>query len=72
MSESTVFRSAKTKSLAKAVKVARKKIRCLSTAALNSNLEHFCGDFAEAYRCGVEEAQGEIVKRLQELQLNGK
>lgn len=52
----------------KAIKAAGKKIRVLSTKALNSNLEHFCGDFAEAYRCGVEEAQGEIVKRLQELQ----
>jgi len=55
------------KQLAAALKAAQKKIRCLSTKALNSNLEHFCGDFAEAYRTGVEEAQGEIVKRLQEL-----
>jgi hypothetical protein len=51
----------------KAIKAAKKKIRVLGTAALNSNLEHFCGDFAEAYRQGVEEAQGEIVTRLMEL-----
>jgi hypothetical protein len=53
----------------KAIKAAKKKIRVLGTAALNSNLEHFCGDFAEAYRQGVEEAQGEIVARLLELKV---
>jgi hypothetical protein len=62
-----VVRSSDTKVLAKAIKAASKKVRVLSTKALNSNLEHFCGDFAEAYQCGVEEAQGEIVRRLQEL-----
>lgn len=55
------------KTLAKAVKVADKRIRTLPTRALNSNLEYVCGDFADAYRCGVVEAQCEIVKRLQEL-----
>lgn len=51
----------------RAIKVARKKVRVLSTKALNSNLEAFCGDFSEAYRTGVEEAQGEIISRLMEL-----
>lgn len=48
----------------KALQAASKKIRLLSTKALESNLDHFCGSFAEAYRCGVEEAQGEIFFRL--------
>lgn len=61
--------TADTKALTKAIKAASKKIRCLSTKALNSNLEHFCGDFAEAYRTGVEEAQGEILSRLRKLQV---
>lgn len=51
----------------RAIKAAGKKVRILSTKALNSNLEAFCGDFAEAYRTGVEEAQGEIISRLMEL-----
>lgn len=48
----------------KALLAASKKIRVLSAKALESNLEHFCGSYAEAYQCGVEEAQGEIVSRL--------
>lgn len=48
----------------KALLAASKKIRILSAKALESNLEHFCGSYADAYRCGVEEAQGEIVTRL--------
>jgi hypothetical protein len=51
----------------KALAAASKKIRILSAKALESNLEHFCGSFGEAYQCGVEEAQGEIVGRLQQL-----
>lgn len=52
----------------KAIPAISKKIRILSDKALNSNLDAFCGDFAEAYRCGVEEAQGEMIDRLQNLQ----
>lgn len=52
------------KDLNKAIKLASKKIRVLGDKALNQNLSFFCGDLAEAYRCGVEETQGEIVSRL--------
>jgi len=52
------------RTLKAAVKAAHKKIRCLSRKALNSNLEHFCGDYADAYLTGVEEAQNEILLRL--------
>ena len=46
---------------------ASRKIRCLSDKKLDDNLSYFCGSRADAYRVGVEEAQGEIVARLQEL-----
>lgn len=51
----------------KAIKAARKKIKVLGDKALNQNLDMFCGSYADAYRCGVEEAQGEILERLNEL-----
>jgi hypothetical protein len=47
--------------------VVEKPIKLLPEKRLNANLE-FCGDFAEAYQCGVEEAQGECLARIQELQ----
>lgn len=47
--------------------VAAKKIRCLSDKKLEGNLSYFCGSMADAYRVGVEEAQGEILSRLQSL-----
>ncbi len=46
---------------------AGKKIRCLSDKKLEDNLSYFCGSMAHAYRVGVEEAQAEILSRLQEL-----
>lgn len=46
---------------------ASRKIRCLSDRKLEDNLSYFCGSMADAYRVGVEEAQSEIVARLQEL-----
>jgi hypothetical protein len=51
----------------KVVGVVEKPIKLLPEKKLNANLE-FCGDFAEAYQCGVEEAQGECLARIQELQ----
>jgi hypothetical protein len=48
--------------------VAAKRIRCLPDKKLEDNLSYFCGSMAEAYRVGVEEAQGEILSRLQGLQ----
>lgn len=52
----------------KAIAETGKKLRFLPEGKLNANLE-FCGDFAEAYRVGAEEAQGEIETRLRALQL---
>lgn len=51
----------------KMLAVAAKKIRCLSDKKLEDNLSYFCGSLADAYRVGVEEAQGEILSRLQSL-----
>jgi len=51
----------------KMLAVAAKKIRCLSDKKLDDNLSYFCGSMAHAYRVGVEEAQGEILSRLQSL-----
>lgn len=57
-----------TKAVGKAISAAKKKIRILGDKALNSNLSYFCDSLAEAYRCGAEEAQSEIVGRLIELE----
>lgn len=51
----------------KMLAVAAKKIRCLSDKKLEDNLSYFCGSLADAYRVGVEEAQGEILSRLKSL-----
>jgi hypothetical protein len=56
------------RTLRRAIKAASKKIRLLGNRLLNANLECCCGDMAEAYQVGVEEAQGEIISRLMELQ----
>lgn len=55
------------RTLAKAVKVAGKKIRLKSDRALNDILDYSCGSLAEAYRCGMEETQGDIIQRLEAL-----
>lgn len=52
--------------MARAIRIARKKIRVLSAKALESNLQAFCGSYAEAFEQGVDEAQREIVRRLTE------
>lgn len=51
----------------KCVAAVEKPIKLLPEKKRNANLE-FCGDLAEAYQCGVEEAQGECLARIQELQ----
>jgi hypothetical protein len=51
----------------KMLAAAGKKIRCLSDKKLDDNLSYFCGSMAQAYRVGVEEAQAEILSRLQSL-----
>lgn len=56
------------KELGKAIKAAQKRIRTLGDKQLNQNLDYFCGSYAEAFRAGVEEAQGEIVSRLRSLE----
>lgn len=53
----------------KAIRVAGKKLRIHSDKTLNQNLEFCCGDLAEAYRVGAEEAQHAIVDRLVRLSL---
>lgn len=50
--------------LGKAISAARKKVRILARKPLNQNLEFCCGDLADAYETGVQEAQMEIVDRL--------
>lgn len=52
--------------MTRAIRIARKKIRVLGAKALESNLQAFCGSYAEAYEQGVDEAQREIVRRLME------
>lgn len=47
--------------MTRAIRIARKKIRVLGAKALESNLQAFCGSYAEAYEQGVDEAQREIV-----------
>lgn len=50
-----------------AEKAARKNIRVLRDGPLNSNLEAFCFSLADAYRQGLEEGQGAILSRIQDL-----
>lgn len=52
----------------RAIKVASKKIRVIGDSKLRHNLDMAAGgDACEAYRMGVEEAQGEIIQRLEHL-----
>jgi hypothetical protein len=53
--------------LKKAIKAARKKLPILGDKALNSNLNAFGFSRADCYRQGAEEAQGEILRRLNQL-----
>lgn len=50
-----------------AVRAASKRLPINPDRKLNERLDYFCGDFAEAYRIGAEEAQREIVARLNAL-----
>lgn len=52
----------------KAIAESSKKIRLLSARKLEANLDMAAGTMVEAYIIGVEEAQGEIIARLRELQ----
>ena len=49
---------------AKALQVASKKLRFLSEKSITTTLEFAGMSLAEAYKCGAEEAQSEIVNRL--------
>lgn len=55
----------KTISAAKAIAAARKKLRILPDKQLMQTLSWATPTLAESYRAGAEEAQEEIVKRLQ-------
>ena len=50
-----------------AIKTASRRIPIKGDKALNAALEPFCGDFAEAYRIGAEEAQSQIGSWLRKL-----
>lgn len=55
------------KTLKVAIKAAAKKIPMLSVKQRNENLDMAAADMAEAYEIGVEEAQHEIILRLEGL-----
>lgn len=55
------------KALNAALKAASRKIALASVKHRNANLEMCAGDLAEAYEIGVEEAQSEIVERIQKM-----
>lgn len=56
--------SAVSKALCKAVRTAGKKLRIKPDRQLEAMLDGAGFSLADAYRCGAEEAQGEIVQRL--------
>jgi len=51
-------------SRSRALQVARKKLPFMSEAKIEANMEMACLTVAEAFKCGAEEAQYEIVNRL--------
>ncbi len=62
-------RDAARKMLSKAIRAAEKRIKVLSSKQLEENLDYATGgDAVESYRLGVEEAQGEIIFRLRQLE----
>jgi hypothetical protein len=56
--------SAVSKALCKAVRAAAKKLPFKSERSMEEMMEGFGFSLADAYRCGAEEAQDEIVRRL--------
>lgn len=52
----------------KAISEAGKRLRFLPDRTMEKQLDYAAGTMAEAYRIGAEEAQGEIIQRLQVLQ----
>jgi hypothetical protein len=57
----------KTVSHAKVMLAATKRLPFSSEKSTNALLEYAACDMAEAYRIGAEEAQSEIIRRLQQL-----
>lgn len=53
--------------LDKAIRAAGKRLPFKPAKQQNELLEYAADDLADAYRIGAEEAQGEIIARLQEL-----
>lgn len=51
--------------LDRAIKEARKKLPFKRDQDMNDLLEYAADDFAEAYKVGAQEAQSEIINRLQ-------
>ena len=56
--------SAASKALCKAVREAGKRLKIKPERQLEAMLDGAGFSLADAYRCGAEEAQGEIVQRL--------
>lgn len=52
----------------KAIVEAGKRLKFLPERVMERQLDYAAGTMAEAYRIGAEEAQGEIIRRLQVLQ----
>lgn len=53
------------KTIDKAIRAVERKIKFYSASHRNAMLEYAAGDMAEAYQIGAEEAQGEMLARLQ-------
>lgn len=49
----------------KAIRAVERKIKFYSEKRRNEMLSYAAGDMAEAYQIGAEEAQGEMLSRLQ-------
>lgn len=53
------------KTIDRAIRAVERKIKFYSEKRRNAMLEYAAGDMAEAYQIGAEEAQGEMLARLQ-------
>lgn len=53
------------KTIDKAIRAVERKIKFYSEKRRNEMLSYAAGDMAEAYQIGAEEAQGEMLSRLQ-------
>jgi hypothetical protein len=66
MTEKAV-QKARLRTIDKAIRSVERKIKLYSEKRRNEMLSYAAGDMAEAYQIGVEEAQGELIGRLQDI-----